>query len=84
MLACAGMGANGPYRFSDTLIGVLEAVAKAGSEFARTEIAIAPDALEIALPRIEQPSPQRCGCSGARLLPRARANSGAAAPASRD
>ena len=49
---------NGPYSFSGTLIAVLwavEFVAKPGSEFERIEIVIAPEAREIALPRIEQP-----------------------------
>ena len=49
---------NGPYSFSGTLIALIwaiEFVAKPGSEFQRIEITIAPDAREIALPRIEQP-----------------------------
>lgn len=49
---------NGPYSFSGTLIALIwavEFVAKPGSEFARIEITLAPDAREIALPRIAQP-----------------------------
>ena len=49
---------NGPYSFSGTLIALIwavEFVAHPGSEFQRIEIVIAPDAQEIALPRIEQP-----------------------------
>ena len=49
---------NGPYSFSGTLVALLwavEFVAKPGGEFQRTEITIAPDAQEIALPRIPQP-----------------------------
>jgi hypothetical protein len=49
---------NGPYSFSGTLIAVLwavEFVVTPGKEFERIEIVIAPDAREIALPRIEQP-----------------------------
>ena len=50
---------NGPYSFSGTLIAVLwavEFVAKPGKEFERIEITIAPDAKEIALPKIPQPA----------------------------
>ena len=49
---------NGPYSFSGTLIALLwavEFIAKPGGEFQRIEIAITPDAKEIALPRIPQP-----------------------------
>jgi hypothetical protein len=49
---------NGPYSFSGTLIALLwavEFVAEPGDGFQRIEITIAPDAREIALPRIEQP-----------------------------
>jgi hypothetical protein len=49
---------NGPYSFSGTLIALLwavEFVAKPGGDFQRIEITIAPDAREIALPRIQQP-----------------------------
>jgi hypothetical protein len=56
-----------PYSFSGTLIALIwavEFVAKPGSEFERIEITIAPDAREIALPRIAQP---KLGAPG--LLP---------------
>lgn len=49
---------NGPYSFSGTLIALLwavEFVAHPGDEFQRIEITIAPDAREIALPKIPQP-----------------------------
>ena len=49
---------NGPYSFSGRLIALVwavEFVAKPGGEFQRIEITIAPDAREIALPRIPQP-----------------------------
>jgi hypothetical protein len=53
-----------PYSFSGTLIALIwavEFVAKPGNEFERIEITIAPDAREIALPRIPQPKPMAFG-----------------------
>ena len=52
---------NGPYSFSGTLLALLwavEFVEQPGNEFQRIEITIAPDAREIALPRIPQPKVQ--------------------------
>ena len=49
---------NGPYSFSGTLIALIwavEFVAKPGSEFARIEIEITPDARAVTLPKIAQP-----------------------------
>ncbi len=58
---------NGPYSFSGTLIAVLwavEFVVDPGEDCERIEIVIAPEACEIALPRIEQPKGK-----GVRLQP---------------
>ena len=55
---------NGPYSFSGTLIALIwavEFVVKPGSEFERIEIVIAPEAKEIALPRIAQPAVRKPG-----------------------
>ena len=49
---------DAPYSFSGTLVALIwavEFVAKPGGEFERIEITIAPDAKEIALPKIPQP-----------------------------
>jgi hypothetical protein len=55
---------NGPYSFSGTLIAVLwavEFIEEPGEEFQRIEITIAPDAKEIALPKIPQPKRKGVG-----------------------
>jgi hypothetical protein len=55
---------NGPYSFSGTLIALIwavEFVAEPNDDCERVEITIAPDAREIALPRIPQPKTKGFG-----------------------